>query len=119
MADLPAVLERLREIVRPYESRLVVREDTPESCLLSTIHVRADGYRGWLGGAQLRKRYVRYHLLPVYAFPDLLDDVSPALRKRMQGRSCLNFTRVDDEVFAELAELTRRGYERYAAEGLA
>lgn len=119
MADLPAVFERLREIVQPYESRLVLREDTPGSYLLSTNHVREDGYRGWFGGAQLRKRYVSYHLMPVYAFPDLLDDVSPALRRRMQGKSCFNFTRVDEELCAELAELTRRGYERYAAEGLA
>jgi hypothetical protein len=26
--------------------------------------------------------------MPVYAWPDLLEDASPELRKRMQGKSC-------------------------------
>ena len=29
----------------------------------------------------------------------------------MQGKSCFNFTRVDEALFAELADLTRRGYD--------
>lgn len=33
---------------------------------------------------------------------------SPALRKRMQGKSCFNFTRVDDALFFELVDLTAR-----------
>jgi hypothetical protein len=35
---------------------------------------------------------------------------------RMQGKSCFNLRTVDDERFAELAELTRRGYERGAGD---
>jgi hypothetical protein len=36
----------------------------------------------------------------------------------MQGKSCFNFTTVDDETLAELAALTERGVERFKKEGL-
>jgi hypothetical protein len=56
--------------------------------------------------------------MPVYAFPELLDPISPGLKKRMQGKSCFNFTSVDEKLFNELAELTERGYERFKQEKL-
>ena len=47
----------------------------------------------------------------------MLDDLSPSLRKRMQGKSCFNFKAPDKALFAELADLTRRGYEDYVRQG--
>jgi hypothetical protein len=46
-------------------------------------------------------------------FPDLLDGLSEGLKKRMQGKSCFNFTTVDESYIAELAQLTKAGIERY------
>ena len=42
----------------------------------------------------------------------MLDDVSLELKQRMQGKSCFNFARVDEDLLAELTSLTARGYER-------
>ena len=33
--------------------------------------------------------------MPVYMFPDLLDGISPELRRRMQGKSCFNFKKAE------------------------
>ena len=55
--------------------------------------------------------------MPVYAWPDLLDGAPPELRRRMQGKSCFNFTGVDESLLAELRTLTERGFERYRAAG--
>lgn len=49
--------------------------------------------------------------------PDLLEDAGD-LRARMQGKSCFNFRQLDGTQVDALGELVRRGYERYAAEGL-
>ena len=46
----------------------------------------------WFAGTRLGKRYVSYYLMPVYVEPSLLDGISPELRRRMQGKSCFNFT---------------------------
>ena len=69
-------------------------------------------------GVRKGKRYVSYHLLSVYLEPGQLDDLSPDLRRRMQGKSCFNFTRVDDALFDELDALTTRGRDLYAERGL-
>ena len=39
--------------------------------------------------------------------------MSPALKQRMQGKACFNFTSVDEALFTELAALTERGYKRF------
>jgi hypothetical protein len=43
--------------------------------------------------------------------------MSPELRKRMQGKSCFNFTRQDDTLFAELETLTAAGFTRFQDDG--
>jgi hypothetical protein len=47
----------------------------------------------------------------------MLDGMSPGLRRRMQGKSCFNFSRVEETLFAELADLTARGIERFREVG--
>jgi hypothetical protein len=71
----------------------------------------------WFGAVRMGKRYVSYHLMPVYVFPDLLDGISPQLKKRMQGKSCFNFTHVDDVLFQELEVLTERSHARFKEVG--
>ena len=36
-----------------------------------------------------------------------------ANKKRMQGKSCFNFTTVDEVLFAELSQLTAAGFKRF------
>jgi len=54
--------------------------------------------------------------MPVYTFPELLKDISPELKRHMQGKSCFNFKSVEPELFKELAALTRKGYDRFQKE---
>ena len=69
-------------------------------------------------GVRKGKRYVSYYLFSVYLEPGQLDGISPELRRRMQGKSCFNFTQVDDALFDELDGLTARGHELYEERGL-
>jgi hypothetical protein len=55
--------------------------------------------------------------MPVYAKPELLASVSPALKARMQGKSCFNFTVSDTALLKELAALTKAGYASYKEQG--
>ena len=48
--------------------------------------------------------------------PEMLETISPELKKRMQGKSCFNFRTVDEALFDELTALTKRGYERFKLE---
>jgi hypothetical protein len=115
--DLGPLFSRLRGLMAPVGAQLVVARDLPDDYYVETRWVRDDGYHGFFGAVQTRARYVSYHLMPVYAWPDLLDDVSPELRKRMQGKSCFNFATVDERLLTELGELTRRAFERMRESG--
>ena len=117
MPDFTDVFARLRAIMEPYASTLEPTVDEADELSLNTKHVMPNGTPLWFGGVQVKKRYVSYHLMPVYVNPALLEDVSPPLKKRMQGKSCFNFTKEDPALFEELAALTQAGFDDYRAKG--
>jgi hypothetical protein len=77
--------------------------------LSSTTKADRTGRPLFIASLQVGKNYVSYHLMPLYMNPTLQAAVSPALRKRMQGKSCFNFTSIDRDQLAELAQLTKQG----------
>ena len=84
----------------------VVVRDEPGDYYVNTPHQRADGYVFMFGAVQTKARYVSYHLIPVYAAPELRESLTPELAARMQGKSCFNFTRVDEALLDELDAVT-------------
>ena len=117
-ADFGLLFARIRALYTPHEPRCVKLCDEPGRYYLGSQEVRAkDGYRTAFGGVEIKKNYVSAHVMPVYAHPELLDGVSPELRKRMQGKSCFNFRTLDQALLAELGALIDRGADRFAADG--
>ena len=117
--DFFSIFLLLKGILKKYTStKLLLRETQTDFCeLIGPSTPVSRGREGWFGAARIGKRYVSYHLMPVYVFPDLLNEISPELKKRMQGKSCFNFTHVDEMLFQELAGLTERSHTRYKEEG--
>jgi hypothetical protein len=113
----PEVFQRLRAIIKPYAPRMRVIESSASTHSLDTRHVMPNGKPLFFSSVTVRKNYVSFHLMPLYVFPDLLDSAGE-LRTRMQGKSCFNFRHLDDAQIQALDALVRRGFERYAAEGL-
>jgi hypothetical protein len=121
MPDLEPVHERLKAILRPYTATLRATADGPGGMTLEVPGLEGKPW-GYVAGTRLGKRYVSFYLMPVYASPELGASVSPALGKRKQGKSCFNFDRIDEPLFAELADLTARGipgFESVAREKMA
>ena len=110
------VFNRLREILAPYQGRLAVLADEPTSYELGAPTLPGKTGR-FVAAVRNGKAYASFHLMTVYAYQDMVDGMSPELRKRMQGKSCFNFSRVDEILFAELADLTARGFERFGEVG--
>lgn len=112
-----AVFEQLREIIIPYANDLDLKKDTADSVYIDTNHVMKNGKPLFFSAVKINKRYVSFHLMPVYVNPALLNGVSESLMRRMQGKSCFNFTKPDHNMYAELRELTRIGHEDYRNRG--
>jgi hypothetical protein len=113
-ADLAPVEARLRAIVDAYRDRLVVGSVYGLETLTRPDAKAHDFFAFVKPGAS----YVSLYLKPVYTWPDLLDDISPALRKRLQGsRTAFSFTVIDEALMAELEGLVERAFRRYRKAG--
>ena len=110
MADLAAVETRLRRIFDPYRDSLTVSKEGPDGIFLETPGLEGNPW-GYVGGTRLGKRYVSYYLMGAYD-GGLAGSISPELRKRMQGKTCFNFTKIDEPLFAELDALTAKAIAR-------
>lgn len=108
MTRFETVHAALRAIMLTSAGDQSVTRDEPGDLIVRTRAPNATGQPGWFGTVTIRKSYVAYHLMPLYGAPHLADDLSAGLQKRRQGKTCFNFTRVDDALFAELADLTAR-----------
>lgn len=111
--DFQPVFDELKQLMEPYAGKLRSTGRPGDFQLIGPPVPLSKGKDVWFGAVKINKNYVSYHLMPVYAFPDLLDGLSPRLKKRMQGKSCFNFTAVDKALFAELKRLTKAGFERF------
>ena len=101
----------LRAMMKSFSDRLVVKADSEDGLILVGPNPDIKGRELYFGGVQIKKNYVSYHLMPVYMNPGLLNDLSPELRKRMQGKSCFNFNKVDEKLFSDLRKLTQKGHD--------
>ena len=116
-AQATAVFDRLAAIFAPYRTSLSAKTDEPGDLSLETPPSTTYPSDLFFGAVKIGKRYVSFQLMPVYVHPDLLNGMSRELRKRMQGKSCFNFTRADDALFAKLKTLTAAGFARFQDDG--
>jgi len=104
-ANLATVHDRLKAILAPYRDRLRVARDGPDGMTLELPEYAGQPW-GFVAATRLGKRYVSYYLMAVYGDERLAASISPELKRRMQGKSCFNFTRVDEPLFEELGRIT-------------
>ena len=116
-ADFFAVFKCLKSILKPYSTELVVAHDDVDHFYLNTHFLMKNKKPMYFGSVKINKNYVSFHLMPVYVFPELLEDISSSLKLRMQGKSCFNFNAVDNNLFEELSELANNGYSEYKKAG--
>ena len=111
------VFDALKPLFEEYAGRLAIQIDKPGEYYLETKTAMRKGQRLQFGGVKIGKGYVSFHLMPIYMNPKLQSAISPELKKRMQGKSCLNFTSVDPNHVAELRKLTKAAFEEFQAWG--
>ena len=108
--DLAALEARLQAILDPYRDRLETFE------IYGVPMLRRPGAKAhdWFAGVQRIDGAVKFNLLPMHAHPELLDGISPALRKLKTGASVFKFGELDEALLADLEALVGRAYAVYA-----
>jgi hypothetical protein len=110
-ADFETVFAQLRPVLGKHIARLSVKENTSAEFTLLTRSAspfpQHKGQPMFFGSVRIGKAYVSFHLMPLYMNASLTKTISPALKKRMQGRTCFNFkTDPEPDVLSELQHLT-------------
>jgi hypothetical protein len=104
----------LRTLLQRHGKRMLTIVDKPRDFQLASGTMRDPAGRPlFVAAVQIKARYVSYHLMPLYMKPALLATVSPALKKRMQGKACFNFTAIDADQLNELSALTKTGIDGF------
>lgn len=114
--EFPLVFENLKSILKPYAKKMTVKQDTENAFYLDAPYSSKWKKELYFGSVHIKKNYVSFYLMPVYMYPDLLKNISPELKKHMQGKSCFNFKNVEKSLFEELKQLTKQGHERFMKE---
>jgi hypothetical protein len=117
-AEFSETFARLRGVLVPYAKELVVQQDDAASYYLDTKLIAPNKKPVFFGAVRNGKAYVSFHLMPVYVFPELLEGISPELAKRMQGKSCFNFKRIDEVGIRELSGLTKKAFGKFKSAGM-
>jgi hypothetical protein len=117
-ADFAAVFAALKPVLTKQAKRLAVKADTSVEYTLATKSAspfpQHKGQPLYFGSVRLGKAYVSFHLMPIYMCPGIMKSISPALKKRMQGKTCFQFKAVPEaELIADLTRLTEAGFQEW------
>ena len=111
---LEALESRLWSILEPYRGRL----EAGSIYGLQTLKRPGAKAHDFFAGVRVASNHVSFHLMPVYAYSSLLDDVSTTLRRHLKGKTTFNFTAIDEVLLGELEALTARSCDAYLAGGV-
>jgi hypothetical protein len=109
--QLAALEARLVAILEPYRSRL------EEASIYNIPTLRRPGATAheWFAFVKPAAKHVGFYLLPMHTYPELRERLSPALARRLTGKSVFTFAAIDEPLLAELEALVARAFERYMA----
>ncbi|HVE85722.1 MAG TPA: hypothetical protein VND93_22865 [Myxococcales bacterium] len=120
--EFEAAFSALKSIFATHARRLDVKADTTTEYTVvartPSPFPRHKGQPLFFGSVRLGKAYVSFHLLALYMSPELKKGLSPALKKRMQGKACFNFKAPPEKpLLAELKRLTGTGVKAWVSRG--
>ena len=108
-----------RELEAELRAILVPYEDVLEASEIYGMEVlRRPGAKAhdWFAGVRTKDGAVKFMLLPMHTHPELLEAVSPELRKRKTGASVLTMRVGDEGLIRELEALVQRSFDAYVGQ---
>jgi hypothetical protein len=117
-ANFETAFNQLKSVFDLHIARLSVKENSSAEF---TVHTKSASpfpqhkdQPMFFGSVRIGKAYVSFHLMPLYMNASLTKTISPALKKRMQGKTCFNFKNAaEPDVLSELQRLTDAGVKQW------
>jgi hypothetical protein len=109
--DVDELEAALRGLLAAYEGRL----ERGTIYGIDVLHRPGARAHDWFAGVRPGKGTAKLMLLPVKDHPELLDGLSPGLRKRLSGDALFTFKPGDEALLPELERLLARAFAAYSA----
>lgn len=117
MNDLTALFTSLKPLLEACAPPFVGRSQGPDDYhLWSEKSVFFSGQQRselYFAGLVIRKGYVAFYYMPVYARKEIKSSFSPRLLGLMTGKSCFHIKRLDDALAGDIRQALDVGVEAY------
>lgn len=107
--DAHELVAELRALLVPYEDVL----EPAEIYGIEVLHRPGARAHDWFAGVRPGKGTAKLMLLPIKSSPELLEGISPALRKRVSGDALFTLKPGDDALLPELAQVVAKAFDAY------
>jgi hypothetical protein len=119
--DPNTVFKSLKDLLSPFAPPLVPKmDDASHYDLWSVKDLVIEGRKRkevYFAGLIIRKGYVGFYFMPVYADTDLKAVFAPELLKLLKGKSCFHIKKLDPTLFDQIKSALQIGFEAYQARG--
>lgn len=103
------LMAELRAMLVPYEDVL----EPHELYGIEVLHRPGAKMHDWFAGVRPGKGTAKLMLLPIKSHPELVEDLSPQLRKRMSGDALFTLKPGDEGLLPELEGVVQRSFDAY------
>jgi hypothetical protein len=103
------LVAELRALLVPYEDVL----EPHELYGIEVLHRPGAKMHDWFAGVRPGKGTAKLMLLPIKSHPELTEDISPALRKRLSGDALFTLKPGDEGLLGELEGVVQRSFDAY------
>ena len=120
--DLIEIFQTIRAVMQPYTLEGFTNRINSESAydLWSEKHVVVDGKKRteiYFAGLMIKKGYVGFYYMPVYAQPEMAGVFDPELLKLLKGKSCFHIKKLDDVLLKHIENALAMGFKLYKERG--
>ncbi|MES2418643.1 MAG: DUF1801 domain-containing protein [Bacteroidota bacterium] len=120
--DLVEIFQTIRAEMQPYATTgFDARVNTDKAYdLWSEKETEIAGRKKnevYFAGVMIRKGYVGFYYMPVYAEPEMKKIFHPDLLKLLKGKACFHIKKLDELLIGQIADALATGFKRYKQNG--
>ena len=121
MSDLQAIFTTVKKEMAVYQPPLQPKNDLERNYDLwsfKDLVIEGRKYKEvYFAGIVIRKDYVGFYYMPVYAEPNIKALFKPELLKLLKGKSCFHIKKLDEVLLGQIREALDAGFKQYRERG--
>lgn len=116
--QLLTIFEEIKKMLIPYEkgTMKLFGGDEGKVMLISKKPVEIAGRKKdelWFASLLVQKGYVGFYYMPVYGDPKIKEMIGAELMKCLKGKACFHIKKFDEQIFSQIKDALKLGYDRW------